>query len=158
MQVRRYRPGEEPELWEIFFNTIRKVCIKDYTQQQVSIWAPEGWDPERWRVRMEGINPFVCVEGEQIVGYSDLQPSGLIDHFFVHHEWQRRGVGSHLMEAIHLEAPRLGVTEMHSEVSITARPFYEAWGFNVEKEQENEGEGVKFINYLMKKSIGEPSA
>ena len=154
MKVRRYRPGEEPALWEIFFNTIRKVNRRDYTEEQVRVWAPDGWDPDRWRTRIEGIDPFVCVTEDQIVGYSDLQPSGLIDHFFVHHQWQRRGVGSRLMEAIHAEAARSGIDELHSEVSITARPFYEAWGFRVEREQEVEDRGVKFRNFRMVKSLG----
>ena len=153
MQVRRYEIGEEHELWLLFHNTIRNVNTRDYTEEQVRVWAPNTVDPEKWRRRMEGINPFVCVEGGVIVGYSDVQESGLIDHFFVHHEHQRRGVGSLLMRAIHEEAERLELDQMHSHVSLTARPFYEAHGFHVEKEQEVEDGGLTFRNFLMRKRL-----
>lgn len=154
MEVRRYRPGEEHELWLLFHNTIRNVNIRDYSEAQVRVWAPDTIDPEKWRRRIEGINPFVCVEAGVIVGYSDVQPDGLVDHFFVHHEWQRQGVGSRLMEAIHNEATRVGLERLHSEVSITARPFYEAWGFRVERPQVVEDAGVQFQSYLMVKPLG----
>ena len=135
MDIRRYQPGEEHELWLLFHNTIRNVNTRDYTEDQVRVWAPDEVDPEKWRRRIEGINPLVCVEGGVIVGYTDVQPSGLIDHFFVHHKWQRRGIGRRLMRAVHDEASALSLDQLHSHVSITARPFYEAHGFHVEKEQ-----------------------
>ena len=153
MTLRRYRPGEEEELWQLFHNTIRNVNTRDYTEEQVRVWAPDTVDPDKWRRRIEGINPFVVVEDDMIVGYSDLQTSGLIDHFFVHHEHQRRGVGSRLMTAIHEEAERLELDQLHSHVSITARPFYEAHGFHVEKEQTVEDGGLTFRNFLMRKQL-----
>lgn len=153
MIVRRYRPGEEHELWLLFHETIRRVNTRDYTEEQVRVWAPDMVDPEKWRQRIEGINPYVGVEGDAIVGYTDLQASGLIDHFFVHHAWQRRGVGTRLMQAIHEEAARLGVDQLHSHVSLTAKPFYEAHGFHVEKEQLVEDGGLTFHNFLMRKRL-----
>lgn len=151
--IRRYRPGDEEELWRLFHNTIRQVAIADYTLEQVRRWAPDTVDPERWRQRMAGINPFIAVSGEMIVGYADVQPSGLIDHFFVHHQWQRRGVGRRLMERIHDEAAALGLTRLHSEVSITARPFYEAHGFGVDEQQTVDMDGVTAINFKMSKTL-----
>lgn len=153
MTVRRWHPGEEHELWLLFHNTIRQVNTRDYTEEQVRVWAPDTVDAEKWRRRIEGINPFVCVEGETIVGYTDLQASGLIDHFFVHHLWQRRGVGTRLMRAIHGEADRLELGQLHSHVSLTAKPFYEAHGFHVEKAQLVEDGGLTFRNFLMRKHL-----
>lgn len=154
MTVRRWRPGEEHELWLLFHNTIRQVNTRDYTEEQVRVWAPDTVDPKKWRQRIEGINPFVCVESGALIGYSDVQASGLIDHFFVHHLWQRRGVGARLMEAIHEEAARLGLEQLHSHVSLTAKPFYEAHGFRVEREQLVEDGGLTFRNCLMQKRLG----
>lgn len=153
MIVRRFQPGEEQELWLLFHNTIRRVNTRDYTEEQVRVWAPDTVDPEKWRQRIEGLNPFVCVEEGTIVGYSDVQTDGLIDHFFVHHRWQRRGVGRRLMQAIHGEAARLALEQLHSHVSLTAKPFYEAHGFHVEKEQSAADGGLTFRNFLMRKRL-----
>ena len=154
MEIRKYRAGEEPELKRLFFNTIRNVNIRDYTLEQVSVWAPDEIDDEKWRVRMEGIAPFVCVENARIVGYADVQTSGYIDHFYVHHEWQRQGVGSLLFSRLVEQATEYGgVTELTSEVSITARPFFESKGFQVVREQEVEVQGLILHNFKMRRDF-----
>ncbi|MFM5900284.1 MAG: hypothetical protein ACKPJH_04260 [Dolichospermum sp.] len=40
-----------------------------------------------------------------------------------------------------------------AEVSITAKPFFQHWGFTVVKEQEVERRGIKFKNYVMEKYL-----
>lgn len=42
ISVRDYRPEDAQALAEIFFNTIHRINIKDYTQEQVDVWAPES--------------------------------------------------------------------------------------------------------------------
>ena len=44
-----------------------------------------------------------------------------------------------------------GITWFYSEVSITARPFYEKFGFKVAKEQTVEIRGQKLRNFVMEK-------
>ncbi|MDZ4722114.1 MAG: GNAT family N-acetyltransferase [Roseiflexaceae bacterium] len=151
MQIRKYRPGEELALWELFHSTIHHVNIADYSIEQVNAWAPDQVDTERWRERIAGINPFVVEHEGQIIGYADIQPSGYIDHFYVHYQWQRRGVGTLLMQQIHAVAEQNQITRLFSQVSITARPFFEAWGFSVEAEQVVQARGVTMTNFRMSK-------
>lgn len=64
------------------FYTVRNVNIRDYSQEQVEAWAPSGFDFALWQKRMDGLKPFVAELDGHIVGYTDLQSSGLVDHFF----------------------------------------------------------------------------
>jgi putative acetyltransferase len=131
MFIRKYIAGEEVELWNLFFHTVRNINIQDYTLEQVEVWAAAEMDPQRWRSKIAEIAPYVCVCDEVIVGYADLQESGYIDHFYVHHQWQGQGVGKRLFGKIESEANLRGITELTSNVSITARPFFESRGFHV---------------------------
>nr|WP_269460869.1 GNAT family N-acetyltransferase [Vibrio splendidus] len=140
-------------MWEIFFHTVRNVNVRDYSQQQVEAWAPSSFDFALWQKRMNGLQPFVAELDGRVVGYTDLQPSGLIDHFFCHHEYQGKGVGKALMEHVFTVGRVRGVSRYFSEVSITARPFYEHLGFKVVNEQEVEMRGVKLTNYVMEKVV-----
>ena len=153
MHIRRYKPGEEKRLWEIFFNTIHKINVRDYNQDQLLAWAPPDLDNEIWKNKIESINPYVAVSDECIVGYADLQENGLIDHFFCDHRWQRKGVGSLLMGEIQGEAIKKGIRSLSSEVSITAKPFYASHGFVVTKNQILEIRGMRLINYRMEKPL-----
>jgi len=135
MKVRRLRKGEEIELWELFYNTIHSVNIRDYDENQIEAWAPGDFDVNIAIQKFTDIDPFVAIKNGKIIGYGDIQSDGLIDHFYCHHEFQRQGVGSALFSAIEKEAIINGISKMYSNVSITARPFFEAKGFAVKKEQ-----------------------
>ena len=151
VRIRNYQTSDSKALWEIYFYTVRNINIRDYSQEQVEAWAPSDFDSELWQKCMHRIQPFVAELDGRVVGYTDLQPSGLIDHFFCHHEYQGKGIGRALMEHV-FEIGRIRcVSRYFSEVSITARPFYEHLGFTVVNEQEVEIRGVELTNYVMEK-------
>jgi len=153
MHIRKYQSGEELELWRLFYDSVRKVAIRDYTAEQVAAWAPDTMDEAHWRARIESNNPFVCEHEGQIVGYADLQPSGYIDHFFVHHQWQGQGVAKALFATIEADAKRQQLAELWANVSITARPFFESRGFLVVAEQDVAVRGVTLRNFKMVKRL-----
>ncbi|MEZ9392380.1 GNAT family N-acetyltransferase [Vibrio splendidus] len=153
VRIRNYQTSDAKALWEIYFHTVRNINVRDYSQQQVEAWAPNGFDSELWQKRMNELLPFVAELDGCVVGYTDLQPNGLIDHFFCHHEYQGKGVGKALMEHVFTVGRVRGISRYFSEVSITARPFYEHLGFKVVNEQEVEMRGVKLTNYVMEKVV-----
>ncbi|MEH0696549.1 GNAT family N-acetyltransferase [Vibrio owensii] len=153
MIIREFREQDAPILWALFYNTIRNINLRDYTEQQVKAWAPDEFDAQLWLKKMTAIQPFVAELDGVIVGYSDVQPSGLVDHFFCHHEYQGQGVGRALMTHVIKQAEAKGLDRIYSEVSITARPFYEHMGFTVVNEQQIEVRGATLINYVMERHL-----
>ncbi|MEF1329672.1 GNAT family N-acetyltransferase [Vibrio sp. M260121] len=155
MMIREFREQDAPILWALFYNTIRNINLRDYTEQQVKAWAPDEFDSQLWLKKMTAIQPFVAELDCVIVGYSDVQPSGLVDHFFCHHEYQGQGVGRALMTHVIKQAEAKGLDRIYSEVSITARPFYEHMGFTVVNEQQIEVRGATLTNYVMERHLDE---
>ncbi|MFM2599688.1 GNAT family N-acetyltransferase [Vibrio fortis] len=153
MIIREYQPEDATHLWDLFFNTVRNVNIRHYSQAQVEAWAPSEFSMEVWKNKMDKIRPFVVELEGVVVGYTDLQESGLIDHFFCHHEYQGRGVGRQLMSHVLNLAKQQGLKRVFSEVSITARPFYEHFGFSVVNEQTIEVRGQTMNNFVMEKLL-----
>lgn len=135
MDIRKFRQGDETELWELFYHTIHNVNIQHYDKAQVQAWAPDDLSVDIIVQKFREIDPFVVISAGKIIGYADIQSDGYIDHFYCHHEYQRRGVGGMLFAALEKEALENGIPKMYSNVSITARPFFESIGFSVEKEQ-----------------------
>ncbi|MDJ0710936.1 MAG: GNAT family N-acetyltransferase [Woeseiaceae bacterium] len=152
-RIRRFRTGDEAILRTLFFDTIRNVNRRDYTEEQVRAWAPEDYEPEHWAHRMRELNPFVCEVDGEIAGYADLQSSGYIDHFFVSKNFQRRGVGTSLFERIEAEARARQLKELSADVSITARPFFERFGFAVIRQQQVTINDVVLTNFRMVRKI-----
>ncbi|WP_404969888.1 GNAT family N-acetyltransferase [Vibrio campbellii] len=151
--IRDFQEEDAPTLWALFYNTIRNINLRDYTEQQVKAWAPDEFDAQLWLKKMTAIQPFVAELDGVIVGYSDVQPSGLVDHFFCHHEYQGQGVGRALMTHVIKQAEAKELDKIYSEVSITARPFYEHMGFTVVNEQQIEVRGATLTNYVMERHL-----
>lgn len=151
--IRPFRPEDSETLNALFFNTVRTINLHDYSQAQVEAWAPNSDNSDLWQQRMAEINPIIAEIDGIIVGYSDLQDDGLIDHFFCHHQYQRCGVGNALMQHILSLAEQRRLPRLYSEVSMTARPFYEHFGFNVIQTQTVEIRGQELTNYVMEKTF-----
>jgi len=152
LSVRDYRTDDAPLLWYIFFAAVRQTAAADYTPQQTAAWAPAEHDPAVWSGRMDAMAPLVAESAGVVVGYAGLGADGYIDHFFVAPP-ARRGVGSALMRAILERAAARGIAELFSNVSLTARPFFERFGFMVETPQQVTVRGVVFDNFRMRKRL-----
>jgi len=98
-------------------------------------WAPNNLDINFINQKFREINPFVVTRENKIIAYADIQVDGYIDHFYCHHEFQGLGIGRMLFATLEKTAKQNNIVKMYSNVSITARPFFEAMGFIVEKEQ-----------------------
>jgi len=130
-------------------HTVHNVNIRDYDENQIAAWAPDDLDINIAIEKFREIDPFVVIKEGEIIVYADIQPDGYIDHFYGHHEFQGQGIGSRLFASLEKQARETGILEMYSNVSITARPFFEAMGFSVVKEQVLRIQDQKLKNYRM---------
>lgn len=76
-----------------------------------------------------------------------------LDFMYVHKDFQRQGIAEILLNALEAEAKRRDTKIITSDISKTARPFFEKKGYVVVNEQENLRAGVVLINYKMKKEL-----
>jgi GNAT superfamily N-acetyltransferase len=153
MKVRRYIKGQEQTLWSLLYDTVHKVNSKDYSQAQIEAWAPSQWNLPQWEKRLSESNPFVAEEHNQLVGFAELAANAHIDCFYCAHDWQRKGVGSALLQAVEHEASKQGISRIFAEASITAKGFFEKKGFSVEGEHMVSLRGEHFVSYLVAKRI-----
>lgn len=154
ISVRNYRPEDVEALANIFFNTIHRINIEHYTEEQVDVWAPRSsLETEGWAKKFSRTNPIIALAGDKIVGFAEFEPNGHIDCFYCHHEWIGKGVGSALMSEILTRAKSSNIDRIFSEVSITARPFFEKQGFAVLTEQKVVRNGIELTNFKMERKI-----
>lgn len=152
-QVRRFASGDEHALWDVHRSAIECLASAHYTPEQIQAWLPAEQERAEWMARVRWLAPFVALQGERIVGYADLQADGLIDHFFVSGQRPRRGVGTLLMRRLLVEAARLGLSELHAHVSLSAEAFFRCFGFEVIERRTPMRRGVLLSNALMRKTL-----
>ncbi len=153
LMIRPYRASDAASTLGVFFSAIRRTASADYNAEQIEAWASPEIDLEGWAVRREALNTTVATLDEVVVGFTDVDRSGYIDMLFVDPAHGRRGIATALLSWV-LEAARgYGVASLATHASITAKPFFEAQGFVVEKQRREELGGVILTNYAMSRPI-----
>ena len=155
MNIRRYKSGEEDTLWQLYHDTTHEINGRDYNPVQCEHWAPGQVDMAKWKERIRIKNPFVAEQDGKIVGFAELEPDGLIDYFYCHHQHQRSGVGRSLYRTIEAEAIRLKLTCLRALVSTTAKDFFLSMGFEIVEQRDNVVCGAVAKNYLMRKQLSD---
>ncbi|AKM47859.1 GNAT family N-acetyltransferase [Edwardsiella anguillarum] len=153
MKIRRFRHGDEMTLFRVFLSSVHTIASRYYTREQITAWAPADIDPEQWASHMRELRPFIVEINGEIAGYADIQPNGYIDHFFVSGTCSGQGVGTLLMNRLHEEAIRLGVSALTSNVSQAAERFFMRHGFHVVKRGFPVCRGVRLQQATMRKNI-----
>lgn len=148
MLVREYRISDCKEITELFYNTVHTVNSKDYTKEQLDVWAPRQANSEKLNQTLQKNYSIVVIENEIIVGFGDIDKTGYLDHLFVHADYQGKGIATAICNQ--LEQTVQGDIITHA--SITAKPFFEKRGYTVVKEQQVERQGIFLTNFCMKKN------
>lgn len=151
--IRRYHEKDARSLSDIYFYTIHNINIHDYSKEQINAWAPKSClELEGWKKKWEKLPPIVATTDNQIVGFAEFENDGHIDCFYVHHQFQNKGVGSALMKEIEQQALHKNISKIFAEVSITAKSFFLSKGFIVTKEQLKKIRGFDLKNFVMEKN------
>ena len=153
--LREARPEDITALAHMVGETIVRVNGKDYSPPQVTAWAARASSAARWKELFGTGLAFFVAENPagEIVGVSSVNDCGYLHSMFVDYRCQGAGIASALLERAIKHAACTGAQQLTSEVSITARPFFEARGFRVEKEQEVMVGTISMKNYFMRRKL-----
>jgi putative acetyltransferase len=153
MEIRRYKPGEEGAVWNVYFTATRESVARDYHTDLIDRWAPHDLDMQSWVRRLAQKNPLVAVVDGEIVAMAEIDTNGFIDYFYVRPRWQGRGIGKALLETVEAEAAGLGVMLIFADVSITAKSFFVSRGFCLTETRSNIILGHPAPNFRMEKRL-----
>ena len=132
MIIRKYQASDCKELADLFYNTVHIVNAKDYTKEQLNVWATKQVDLEKWNKSLQEHFSVVALDNETIIGFGDIDKTGYLDRLFVHANYQKKGIATALCNQ--LEQAVQGDITTHA--SITAKPFFEKRGYKLVKEQQ----------------------
>lgn len=140
------------ELKNLFQNTVLAINRRDYSQAEVEDWASCGDDLSNIEDMIKTHYFIVAINQQlEIVGFSSITPQGYLHSMFVHKDFQGEGIATILLNEIEQYAITNGIIRITSEVSLTARPFFEKKGYIVEEEQKRKANQLSLTNFWMAK-------
>ena len=148
MQLRKYITSDCEHLAELFYQTVHSVNIKDYTKEQLDVWATGTVELKEWDKSFLKHRTVVAVENNEILGFGDIDSSGYLDRLFVHKDHQGEGIASAICNELEYS---VGGKRIITHSSITAKPFFENRGYRVVQEQTVIRNGIALTNFIMEK-------
>ena len=150
--VRAALQSDAVELKNLFQNTVLAINRRDYSQAEVEDWASCGDDLSNIEDMIKTHYFIVAINQQsEIVGFSSITPQGYLHSMFVHKDFQGEGIATMLLNEIEQYAITNGIIRITSEVSLTARPFFEKRGYIVEEEQKRKANQLSLTNFWMAK-------
>lgn len=150
--LRGYVESDLEEIAELFYNTVHSICNRDYTKEQLEVWATGKIDKETWHQSFWNHETMVAILENKIVGFGDLD-GAYIDRLYVHKDYQNIGIATEIVDKLEQLARDNKETIITVHASITARPFFEKRGYTIVKEQQVERQGIHLTNYVMEKNL-----
>lgn len=151
--IRPLTPEDAGATGRIFFCAVHEGTCSAYDERQRCAWAGETFDPDRWRVRVQGLTGFVAEADGEPIGFMTIDRSGYVDLAFVRPSASRKGVGRALLQAAEDWAKAQGAVRMTTEASLIAGPFFQQSGWQVIEREEVERGGVMLARYRMQKHL-----
>lgn len=146
--IRGYVPADCKDLAKLFYETVHTINAKDYTKEQLNVWASGNVDLEEWNKSFSEHHTVVAVKNHRILGFGDMDKTGYLDRLFVHKDYQRKGIASAICDELEKAA---AADRFTTHASITAKPFFENRGYNVIRKQQVVRSGISLTNYVMEK-------
>jgi len=153
MTFRRALLSDLEEMQKLFVETIQSVCKNDYNPEQIKAWVSGVKNKERWIEVIDKQFVLLAIIENQIAGFGTLKDKNYVDFFYIHKDFQRQGIADKILAHLEFEAENNNSKFITSDVSITAKPFFEKKGYRVIAEQKNIVKGVEIINYKMEKIV-----
>lgn len=151
-RITRLRPAQPSDLsaiLELFAGTIEIICSADYTTDQRNAWQASVENSARWMAKINRDDFWVAETDTILSGFASLKNNNYIDLMYVHKDFARIGIASLLLKKMLDLATSTSSEKVFSDVSITAKPFFEKHGFTVIKENHLILRGVAIMNYRM---------
>ncbi|HZZ44287.1 MAG TPA: GNAT family N-acetyltransferase [Tepidisphaeraceae bacterium] len=150
--IRRAVPSDAERIHRIHVDSIRVLCARDYSAEQVESWVRfRGVEDYRRALESGEMNWVAMVDGV-VAGYATFVRDELTA-LFVEPGWARRGVGKSLIETVEQHARELGLKELFLQSTRTARLFYERLEYEALAEEVYvlpDGVGVNCIKMIKK--------
>lgn len=128
--IRRARKLDSAGVIIAHRKSIKELCSKDYSTDQISAWADRDFKESVWHELMETNHIWVIDDGKEIQGFCDLSLKNKeIRGLYLTPEVKGKGLGKIMLnKALNLARSR-GVKDLKLSSTITAADFYRSQGF-----------------------------
>ena len=131
--VRRARAGDAPGICAAHIASIRGVCSRDYSPEEIESWC-FGKVPALYEPLIEQWAWYVGDAGGEIAGFGEVDVAAApraaeVKGLYIAPAWVGKGVGAAIIRRLLEDARGARVQRVFLKGTLTAEPFYRRMGF-----------------------------
>lgn len=153
LHIRRATEADIPAICALFRETVLTVNIRDYTPEQVAIWALQADLDFIWLEKISETHFLVALIDGELAGFGSLTAQCNIEMLYTSARHQGKGVAKTLLSELESEARNRCYDWLVADASKTAKPVFERFGYRTVREQVVDLRGSTFTNYKMVKDL-----
>lgn len=149
LSIRLAEVADAERIVQIQCQALQTQCAEDYTTEQLNALIKDKSRKRSWDETI-----FVAEINNEVVGFAALlRVFSSIGAAYVDPDFTRRGIGTKLLAEVEREAKLHNIPVLRVMSSLTARPFYEANGYDAIAESYIRVKGVKIPCVALKKRL-----
>lgn len=161
--IRRARVEDAFGIHDAHMRSIREVCSRSHTPEEIAGWGNREFDRERRADVITNQRVWVAEDGDRVEGFAEVHfrefDGKLRAHLmglYLTPKVVSQGFGSRLMDLVFEEAKAAGVSRLTLDSTLDAHEFYRRKGFRDAGEMRLTQIGGSFVrNYPMEILIPE---
>jgi putative acetyltransferase len=129
--IRSVSPKDFSHIYQVHHASINALQNGPYNKNMIDAWATSiSCITLREEMNRSVMIGFVAEWAANIIGFAALRHQ-TVCAMYVHPHYQRRGIGSKLLQRLEAEAARKGIHRLKLNSSLNAGSFYEGRGYRV---------------------------
>lgn len=135
MNIRKFQDTDTKEVSELIVTTLRTTNSKDYSSEYIENDV-KVLQPNNTLERTQWMHFYIACDAKRIVGCGAINPywgkedESSLFTIFVLPEYQRKGIGRKIIEALESDEFFLRAKRIEIPASITGTPFYRKMGYD----------------------------
>lgn len=137
----------------LFRDTIHTINVSEYSPSQLEVWSKQKINLHEWWISTSQHIAYITKLNDKVVGFGEMTYEGELQRLYVHKDYEAIKIGAMILNKLEVDAKQLDLSNITTETSISAKPFFEVLGYEEYKQYQVRLCGIKLIKFIMKKSL-----
>ena len=153
MNLRQITIKDQLELKKVYFDSIQSLDKKIYSQEQKRAWCAQAWGNPNFENSITNGKGWLLSEKGIIIAFAIRYPNNRIALFYCKGKFQRKGLGSKLLQKLEDEAKKEGLDSLSTEASLISYKLFLKNGWKIIRKEKVTINNIFFERYKMIKII-----
>ena len=124
MNLRQITIKDQLELKMVYFDSIKSLDEKIYSQEQKRAWSSQAWENKNFDKSITNGKGWLLSEKGMIIAFATRYPKSRISLFYCKSKYQRKGFGTKLLNKLEDEALKEGLDSLSTEASLISYQLF----------------------------------